>query len=229
MTVSPDGKYAYVWYGANISRLGIFDLTVGTFVSVGNDQLRVSDFQSQIYVTPDSKSLLLSSFYGNRTRIKVFDISTPSNPRLLITLTPLPISQWGFPKVNNYQVIGKTLYAIDLNGAVVQFNFDWDKKDFRERGYIDAGSKVNFSGFLFSPDGTNMYLTDYFRDAVLVLDTSLLIDGKHPEITNIRAPYAPYLIDVSPVAPPSRKRAQLRENKSHLRRTEAVQHGVLPE
>jgi len=205
VTVSPDGKFAYVWYGSNGSRLGIFDLTTGAFVSFGNDELKVSDYQSQIYVTSDSnnnKSLLLSAFYGNRTRIKVFDISTPTNPRLVTTITPLPISRWGFPQVNNYQVIGNKLYALDFNGAVVVFNFDRAKGDFRERGYLSSPARQNFSSFVFSPDGSILYLTDYYGNSVLAAATNLLTSGKDPELTGIRAPFAPYLIAVSPVAPP---------------------------
>jgi IPT/TIG domain len=204
MALSSDGKYDYVWYYTDRPYLGILNLVNGGFTSIGGNALQVSADQSQIGIAPDGKSMLLSAFYGNRTRIKVFDISNPTNPKPVLTITPIPIPRWGFPQVVNYQVIGNKLYAIDLNGAVVVFNFDRTKGDFRERGYVASDSKQGYSSYVFSPDGSYMYVADYFGDLVLVLDTSKLIGGKDPELTNVRSPYTPYLIDVSPVALPQK-------------------------
>ncbi len=210
MALSPDGKYAYTWYYTDKAYLGIFNLVTGAFSSVAGSALRVSELQSQIGISPDGKSMLLAAFYGNRTRIRIFDIANPTNPKPVTVITPIPISRWGFPQVVNYQVIGNKLYAIDLYGAVVVFNFDRAKGDFRERGYVASDHQENYTSYVFSPDGTYMYVVDYFGDAVLVLDTSKLTTGKDPELTNIRSPYTPYSIDVSPVAPPTKPARQLR-------------------
>lgn len=220
MTVGPDGKYAYVWYGSNISYLGIFNLTTGAFTNVGYDRLRVQEFQSQIYVAPDGKSLLLSSFHGNRTHIRVFDISNPTSPKSLLELTPIPIPRRGAPYVNNYQVLGNKLYAIDLTGAVVVFNFDRTKGDFRERGWVASESTENFSAFGFSADGVYLYLSDYFSDLVFVADTNKLALGGDPTVTNIRSPYTPSFVTVSPVPPPA---------KAATARKHGQQHRIVPQ
>ena len=52
------------------------------------------------------------------------DISNPISPKAIAEITPIPIPRWGFPYVVNYQVIGNKLYALDLNGVAVVFNFD---------------------------------------------------------------------------------------------------------
>ena len=227
ITLSPDGKYAYVWYSNSQYYMGIFNLVSGAFTSIRYDALRVSSFQYQIGISPDGKSLLLSNNRGNRTSIRVFDISNPISPKPLTEITPLPISGLGFPFMNNYQVIGSKLYAIDLNGAIVVFNFDRSKGDFRERGYAFGGPNKNsgYSNYAFSADGAYIYVVDYFQDLVLVVDVSKVTGGQDPRITNIRSPYAPYVIDVSPVAPPA-KPVQQRQTKRAPRRSDIGAHNV---
>src|SRR5262249_46572912 len=136
MTVSPDGKFAYLWYDDGITRsLGVMNLTTGAFTSYSSDSLAVYWLQRQLSVTPDGKSLLLMSYRGNRARVKVFDISNPMHPKPWTELTPVPVPGHGFPYVANYQVVGNKLYAIDLQGIIVVFNYDRMAGDFRERGY----------------------------------------------------------------------------------------------
>ncbi len=209
MTVSVDRKFAYVWYGSNISYLGILNLSTGAFTNIGYDALRVTEFQSQIYTAPDGKSLLLASNRGNRTRIKVFDISNPTSPKSLAEITPLPIPQRGFPNVANYQVIGSKLYGIDLTGAAVVFNFDRTHGDFRELGYVASDSPAQFSSFAFSADGAYLYLSAGFSDYIFVADTQKLALGndQDPTVTNLRSPYTPQFVAVSPVPPPSKAAA----------------------
>lgn len=204
VTVSPDNRFAYGWYNDGNNSLGIFNLSTGAFTTISGSALGINtnQFETQVYVTPDGKSLLLANTKGNRTRIKVFDISDPISPKSLAELTPVPISRRGFPLVYNYQVIGTKLYAIDLSGIVVVFNFDRSKGDLRERGYVASSSPENYSAFAFSADGKYFYATDYFSDYVLVADTASLEKGGDPTITNIRSPYTPYLLAVSPVPPP---------------------------
>jgi len=45
-------------------------------------------------------------------------------------------------------------------------------------------------------------MTDNYSDLVLVADSSKLEKRGDPTLTNIRSPYAPYLLAVSPVPPP---------------------------
>ncbi len=198
MTVTPDGKFAYLWYddysgpdGQYTSSLGVMDLTRGSFTSLSYASLRVYNVQRQLSVTPDGKFLLLMSYKGNRAGIKVFDISNPTHPRSLAELTPVPVPGRGFPYVANYQVVGNKLYAIDTNGVIVVFNFDRAAGDFRERGYylLDPSSRV--VAFAFSADGSNLYLADNLNDRVLVLATDKLASGKDAEVTTLRAPYGP--------------------------------------
>ncbi len=202
LTVTADGKYAYVWYYTDFAYLGIYNLSTSAFTSIRYDNLRVYDSQVQIGITTDGQSMLLATNRGNRTRIKVFDISNPVSPRGLTEITPLPISRWGFPEVYNYQVVNDKLYGVDSRGAVVVFNFDRTHGNFRERGYVAADSPGDYSGFAFSSDGAYLYLAGYNSDLVLVADTSKLEKRGDPTVTNIRSPYTPYLLAVSPVAPP---------------------------
>ena len=204
ITASPDGKFAYGWYNDGNNSLGIFNLSTGAFTSVSGNALGINNNQSeaQVYVTPDGKSLLLANSKANRTRIRVFDISNPISPKAIAEITPIPIPRRGFPYVVNYQVIGNKLYAIDLNGAAVVFNFDRTKGDFRERGYVASNSTQGYSAFAFSADGSYLYLADFYNDLVLVGDTSKLETNSDLKVTNIRSPYTPYLLAVSPVPPP---------------------------
>ena len=238
MTASPDGKFAYVWYddydynntGRDVYFLGIFNLTTGAFTSISADSLGVFSYQYQVYVTPDSKSLLLATYSGYRAGIRVFNLSNPTHPKRVTDLTPIPVPGRGFPYVFNYQVVEGQLYAIDSSGIAVVFNFDSQKGDFRERGYsIFQGSNAYYGGLAFSPDGLYMYGTDYLHDQVSVFDTSKLAVGKSSLITNIRAPYYPYGITVSPAAPPSRQRMSPRDTQSPLRRTNMTPRGIASE
>lgn len=222
MTTSPDGKYAYLWYddsssGRDIHYLGIFNLSTGMFTSVTGDSLGVAAQQSQVYVAPDGKSLLLAVFIGAQTRIRVFDISNPIHPKRFVDITPTPIPGHGLPRVFNYQVIGTTLYGIDGSGIVVVFNFDRQKGDFRERGYsVLQNPKTEYGAFAFSTDGAYMYVSEPLNSQIAVLDTSKLAVGNNVLLTNIRSPYYPVGVSVSPVAPP-RKAVTLRHSGSKSR------------
>ncbi len=221
MTTSPDGKYAYLWYeefdsGRNLYYLGIFNLSTGAFTRISANSLGVLGNQLQVYVSLDNKSLLLAVTIGAQTRIRVFDISDPIQPKRVGDLKPVPVPGHGLPRVFNYQVVGTTLYGIDISGIVVVFNFDLQKGDFRQRGYsVFQKPGAFYGGFAFSADGAYMYVTDLLNNQVSVLDTSKLSMGKNVLLTNIRAPYYPYGISVSPVPPPA-KAATMRS--SHGRR-----------
>lgn len=212
MTVSPDGKFAYLWYddysgpdSGYTSNLGVMDLTTGAFTSFAYTSLGVYNIQQQVSVTPDGKSLLLMSYKGNRARIKVFDLSNPMYPKPLAELAPVPVPGHGFPNVANYQVVGNQLYAIDSSGIIVVFNFNKTTGDFRERGYYVVDTTTPLYAFAFSADGSNLYLADDLTDQIRVLATDKLVTGKDAEVTGLRAPYGPLTLGVSPVAPPSRR------------------------
>jgi hypothetical protein len=212
ITVSPDNKFAYTWYNDTSSSLGIFNLSTGAFTSISGDVLGIDSnhFEVQVYVTPDGKFLLLAKVENGRTSIKVFDISDPINPQTIATVTPKPFHRPGFsvinyyPAVNNYQVIGGKLYALDLSGVAVVFNFNPNNSDFRELGYVASDQPENYADFAFSVDGAYLYFPDYFADLVLVVDTSKLATSPNPTLTNIRSPYTPYLLAVNPVPPPAK-------------------------
>ena len=207
MTVTPDGKFSYVWYETDSSYLGIFDLSTGAFHYLSAADFGVPSYWSewQISITPDGKSLLLMTYKGNRPRVGLFDISQPTQPKRVWEFTPVPVPGRGFPYVENYQVVGGKLYAIDPSGIVVVFNFDRQKGDFRELGYyVNPDTNSYWYGFAFSTDGAYMYVSDELNDQISILDTSKLPFGKDVLLTNLRAPYAPEAMDISPVAPPTK-------------------------
>ena len=206
MTVSPDGKFAYLLYdNGSIWSLGVMNLATGAFTTFTCDALGVYWNQKQIYIAPDGKSLLLMSYKGNRARVKIFDLYDPMHPRAMLELTPIPVGGRGFPYVANYQVVGDQLYAIDSSGIVVVFNFNRSTGDFRERGYYVLDPASVISGFTFSADGAYLYLSNNLSDQISVMDTSKLVTGKGALVTTLRAPYAPEAMAVSPVPPPSRQ------------------------
>ncbi len=226
MTVSPDGKFAYLWYdddsgpnGGYTSNLGVMDLTTGAFAKFSCAALSTSCTQQQVYVTQDGKSLLLMSYRGNRARVRVFDISKPMQPRPLAELAPVPVPGHGFPYVANYQVVGNKLYAIDLNGIIVVFNFDRTAGDFRERGYYLLDPSSTVTAFAFSADGSNLYLSDYVNDQVLVFATEKLASGKDAEVTALRSPWGPDVIGVSPVPPAFRAATPANAQSSQQRQS----------
>jgi hypothetical protein len=202
MTASPDGKFAYVWYYDQTGgQLGIVNLMTGQFTVVSPSSLGVLEFQQYISVTPDSKYLLLQNYWNSRGRIKVFDVSTPTKPKRLIEITPIPISGRGFPYITAYRVAGEQLYAFDPTGLVMVYNFRPSAGDFRERGYAIVPNLTFQSNFGFSVDGAYLYVADAENEQVVVLDTAKLKTGKDVLLTNLRAPYYPFAVDVSRAAP----------------------------
>jgi hypothetical protein len=209
--VSANGKYYYLWDDSGA--LDIIDLTNGQFTSISAEVLGVNFNQSQIGLSPDGRFMLLAGYQGTQPAIKVFSLSSAIQPKLVYTIVPNPVQDEGgayIPYLTNYQVAGDRLYAtnsLSYKQPFVVFNFKGDSRDlggFRELGYYVNPASKSLGGFIVSPDGAYMYLTDYLNDQVLVWDTSKLPLGKDPLLTAIRAPYYPYTIDVSPVAPPMR-------------------------
>ncbi len=218
MTTTADGKFAYMWYRAGfpyLYSLGIMDLSTGAFTQASAASFGVvqADPNNGIrpVLAPDGKSLILSTFYGNRWRIVVVDISKPTVPKRIAELVPVPVPGHGFPAVTNYQVVGDRLYAFDPTGIIVVFNFDRSTGDLRQRGWYlyPIASEYNSvtqsaPNFAFSSDGAWLYAADSVNDQVTVLDPAKVSSGKDAVVTTIRAPAYPYLLAVSPVAPPTR-------------------------
>ena len=209
MTVSPDGKFAYIWYVDNNSSLGIMNLANGTFTHVTLSSLGVSDFPRLLSLSPDGKWLLLPGYSGRYGFLRVFDLADPIHPKAVGDIPAFRIPGGGYAYFDaNYQVVGDKLYLISVNGLaeggaiVVVFNFRPNEGNFRARGYSSFPT-LNFSyGYAFSADGNYFYVADYLYDRVAVLDTSTLNSGRHVPLTYVRAPYFPFAMDVSPVPPP---------------------------
>ena len=207
--VTPDGQYAYIWYDDfTYFYVGIMNLKTGAFSYYPFRDLGISPDEFQytylqwVAISPDGKWLVLPTVIGNRSRLKIFDISSRAVPKPFATVTPVPVPGRGFPQMTQYQVLNNRLYGIDLNGIVVVFNFYPDKGDFREAGYFV--SKLPFFGAAFSADGAYLYVTDPAHDQVSVLNTALLPSGKDALLTNFRASFYPEEIGVSPVPPPGK-------------------------
>ncbi len=203
IAISPNGKYGYVW-DDGLGALNIINLSNGQLTTINSNALVVNSYQYQIGISPDGKLMALAASRRPGTSIKVFDLSNPIQPKRLTELKPVPIPGHGLPYIVNYQIVGEKLYATDLAGIVVVFNFNLQKSDFRQAGYFVYQSKDLWGGFRLSPDGAYFYTTDTINDQVLVFDASRLSYGRDALLTAIRAPYYPYAIDVSPAAPPQR-------------------------
>ena len=225
IVTTADGKYSYMWYRVGSPYtyfLGIMNMSNGAFTQVSAVVLGINQADPnngiRPVLAPDGKTLLLSSFYGNRWHIEIVDISKPTVPKRLAELIPVAIPGYGFPLVTSYQVVGNQLYGFDPRGVITVFNFNRLTGDFRERGwYIYPGINTYLNSatqyapnFAFSPDGQWLYVADPVNDLIAVLDPTKLISGKDVVLTTIRAPYYPYRLAVSPVAPPSKAALALR-------------------
>jgi DNA-binding beta-propeller fold protein YncE len=209
-TATPDGKYVYVNYYYQSDRtlnfIGIFDVVHGTVISISTNSLGVAPFQSEMTVTPDGQSLLMTpismNFLSSTAPIAVFDISTnPLRPTLVTTLYGTSPTQKGFYFIS-WKVVGNRLFALDGNsGIVVAFNFDRHNLNFSQLGVYTVGHPQNLGYYIgVSPDGALIYVPIAGYDMISVLDANKLINGHSPLITNIGAFRSPYQVTVSPAA-----------------------------
>ncbi|MGA9566644.1 MAG: hypothetical protein WBS19_14055, partial [Candidatus Korobacteraceae bacterium] len=188
--VTPDGHYAYLSYGYHdpitlvfIYAIAIFDLSTpsGTFLATFNaSTLGISpNYQTDLQVTSDGRSLILSGANANRYAgpIAVLDITHPTNPTLVTTITgtpPAPVGVSGAFNFSSYQVVGNRLFAFDyITRTVVIFNFDRTTPDFSQLATYRMGGNtsgvygVQESGSLtVSPDGALVYVTNPNTDAI---------------------------------------------------------------
>lgn len=207
-TATPDGRFVYVNYyyyqsGNPVYFVGIFDLVHGTVTSIPTDTLGVAPQQNDMTVTPDGKSLLMTSIGLNGAGpIAVFDISiNPKNPTLLTTIHGNSPKKKPFYFVS-WKVVGNRLFALDGNsGIVVAFNFDRKNLNFSQLGVYMVGHPQNLGGWIgVSPDGALIYVPIMGYDMISVLDANKLVHGHSPLITNIGAFRSPIQVAVSPAA-----------------------------
>lgn len=228
LAVTPDGKFAYVWYRSAPPRayfVGIFDLTTGAFTSINAQRLGLFGFPDlvgvKISITPDGKSMLMTTNSGNKSKVEVLDISQPMAPKPIAQLSPAPISGYPKPNIQNYYVVGDQLYAFDASGVIYIFNFRKANADYRLRGWYIYPNLLHGFDFnvAFSPDGAWLYVADPVNDLISVLDPTKLLSGKDAVVTNLRAPYYPKTLAVSPTPPPFAR--QLKTPPIEPSRTEA--------
>jgi hypothetical protein len=208
-TATPDGKYVYVnYYYSQSDRtlyfIGIFDVVHGTVTSISTNSLRVAPFQTEMTVTPDGQSLLMTpislTVLSSTAPIAVFDINTnPLSPTLLTTIYGTSPTQKGFYFLS-WRVVGNRLFALDGNsGMVVAFNFDRKSMNFSQLGVYMVGHPQNIGNYLgVSPDGALIYVPIAGYDMLAVLDANKLVNGHSPLITNIGAFRSPGQVTVSP-------------------------------
>lgn len=215
-TATPDGKYVYVNYvyvqsGIELDFVGIFDVVHGTVTSISTNSLGVAPIQTEMTVTPDGQSLLMTPISMTATSstapIAVFDISTnPLRPTLVTTIHGTSPTRKGFYFVS-WKVVGNRLFALDGNsGIVVAFNFDRKNLNFSQLGLYMVGHPQNLGQYIgVSPDGALIYVPIMGYDMLAVLDANKLVHGQSPLITNIGAFRSPIQVAVSPAAIYSRQ------------------------
>ena len=212
---TPDGKYVFVNYfyndpqsGKQLGFIAVFDVKLGTVTSIPASTLGVAPQQTQMTVTPDGQSLLLSTVSPTSvvSGIGVFDISVnPASPTLLATLYgALPPGQGGGGTLYLYtwKVVGNRLFAVESNfGAVLAFSLDRKNQDFSQTGYYFDNRIQKFTPYIdVSPDGELLFLPIGGYDMLAVLDANKLFAGQAPFITNIGTFRTPLQPMVSPVS-----------------------------
>jgi hypothetical protein len=214
---SPSGEFVYV----NIfnGSTGFYDIVIVDVMNPFNthvlqtDALGVQTAQTNTYVTPDGKYLLLAGEFGG---IAVFNIyQHPFDPTLLAQINGTPPPQPGGTSPNyfyGYQVVGgQFLVGYTINQVVV-FNFDPGGGDFSQLNSYSLANAGLVSGggspfFAVSPDGAQIYVQPGGEDEITVLDGNALVAGQPPLLTKLAAGRRPWFMAVSPVAHSSKQKA----------------------
>ncbi len=203
---TPDGKYVYMNYNdynSGLGMLAIFDIVNGgPATTLTMSSLGAYDYQQNVEVSPDGKSLLLQQYYGpgNGYNIMVYDIVTnPKSPALLATITG-SVPSGVPPYLYAFQVVGNRLFALDTNSeSVLAFNFDVAHSNFSQLAAY--GLPIDFYPYAMavSPDGALIYLPINNPDMITVLDANLLAGGEPPLVTTIATGIWPNQVAVSPI------------------------------
>jgi len=211
---TPDGKYVYVnafdrYADPTQSYIHVFDIVHGTVTTHTADSLGGAGEQTEMIVSPDGQSLLLSGSGATYGSIVVLDIGNdPKNPTQVTSIrgmAPAHVGGGGNLTPVSWKVVGDHLFTLDsIKSVVAAFNFDRVHSNFTQIAAYALPVQAHSSNIVVSPDGLLIYvpLPDY--DSIAVLDANRLVSGQDPLITNIGAFRAPVQLTVSPVSQLSR-------------------------
>jgi DNA-binding beta-propeller fold protein YncE len=210
LAVTPDGHFAFVFAFqlnvANVSlvadgNLIVVDLTTGATTMIPTSSLGVSFFQFAPEMTADGKFLLLTTDNGP---VVVFDISSPTAPTLVATITGAPPAGFPFFFITP-RVVGNKLYAFDqIQNIVGIFNFNPAANDFAQLAtFVVPGTPTLFGTVHdVTPDGKLIYLPLREEDSIAVVDAAkVLANDPTALLTKIGTGIAPTLAVVRPGTP----------------------------
>lgn len=196
--VTPNGRFAYVNEGGS-ETLTIFDTVQRSSITLSTASLGVNFYQQNVTVTPDGRTLLLTTPKG---AVAVFDISAnPFSPALITTIFPVVPQGLGKVYLEKYEVVGKHLFAFDAqHNTLEMFNFDRDSRNY---SFLGANVIPGHSTYGVYPgvslDGKLVYVPQNGDDALAVLDSSLLANNQPALITKLATGRVPNAAAVSPV------------------------------
>jgi hypothetical protein len=205
---TPDGKYVYVNVldaYTGVYTIDIFDVVHGgNPVVLSTDTLGVSFQQTDMEVSPDGKSLLMTYYPANGPgSIKVFDIgANPLNPTFVTSITANDNNY--LDTLYSFKVVGNRLFAYAYVAAAVPnpiwiWNFDR-----QHNNYSLIGSATDNSyGFgnktiAVSPDGNLLFVSG--DEAIQIFDAVHINNGQAPLITKLASYHGPAVLSVSPVS-----------------------------
>ena len=171
-------------YNSGLGMLAIFDIVNGgpaTILTMSS--LGAYDYQSEVQVSPDGRSLLMQNYYDNNAgyNIMVYDIATnPKSPALLATITGNVPRLW--PTVLVFLSSGwqpavcfgqqyRFCIGIQLRCGALQL---------QPTGVLYGARRFQPQTMAVSPDGAWVYLQNNNPDMITVLDANLLAGGQPP-------------------------------------------------
>lgn len=205
---TPNGRYVYIDVfdaATGVSSIDIFDVVQGgNPVVIPTSTLGVADQQTDMAISPDGKSLLMTYYPSNTTgSIKVFDIgANPLNPTFVTSITPN--DNGNLNTLYSFTVVGNRLFAYDYVAAPVQnpvwiWNFDRQHNNYSLIGSATDnsygyGNKV----IAVSPDGNLLFVPG--DEALQIFNSGQIVNGQAPLITQLASYHGPAVLSVSPVA-----------------------------
>jgi uncharacterized repeat protein (TIGR01451 family) len=218
IAVTPNGRWVYVnTSNGNIApgrRIVIFDTLQGAMVgSMDTVALGIQNNLPSMTVTPDGSSLLVQT--ASAGSIAVFDLTAnPAAPTLLTTIPGVVPSGYTNINLDTYIVRGNRLFASGfasvVPGAVPSqpvlevFNFNRGTSTFSPIvTYNLPNSSLSGGGFVFSADGSQIYVVSYNDSQILAFDTAkVLANDPTALITRIQTSLGPghYVLSPAPSA-----------------------------